>query len=38
METDKLTITMDSPESGTLLKIVKNEGETVPITETIAVS
>ena len=37
METDKLTITMDSPASGTLLKIVKGEGETVPITETIAV-
>ena len=37
METDKLTITMDSPASGTLLKIVRGEGETVPITETIAV-
>ena len=37
METDKLTITMDSPASGTLLKIIKGEGETVPITEIIAV-
>ncbi len=37
METDKLTITIDSPASGTLLKIIKEEGETVPITETIAV-
>ncbi len=37
METDKLTITMDAPASGTLLKIVRSEGETVPITETIAV-
>ena len=37
METDKLTITMESPESGTLLKIIKDEGETVPITETIAI-
>lgn len=37
METDKLTITMDSPDSGTLLKIVRKEGEVVPITELIAV-
>lgn len=37
METDKLTITIDAPESGMLLKIVKKEGETVPITETIGV-
>ncbi len=37
METDKLTITMDAPASGTLLKIVKGEGEVVPITEMIAV-
>lgn len=37
METDKLTITIDAPVSGTLLKIVKDEGETVPITETIAI-
>lgn len=37
METDKLTITMDAPASGTLLKIVRDEGETVPITELIAV-
>ena len=38
METDKLTITMDSTVSGTLLKIVHGEGDTVPITETIAVA
>ena len=37
METDKLTITMDSPASGTLLKIVHGEGDEVPITHTIAI-
>jgi len=37
METDKLTITIDSTFTGTLLKILKEEGETVPITEPIAV-
>jgi pyruvate dehydrogenase E2 component (dihydrolipoamide acetyltransferase) len=37
METDKLTITIDAAVSGTLLKIVKAEGEVVPITEMIAV-
>jgi pyruvate dehydrogenase E2 component (dihydrolipoamide acetyltransferase) len=37
METDKLTITIDSPGTGTLLKILRQEGETVPITKTIAV-
>ncbi len=37
METDKLTITIDSTATGTLLKIVRGEGELVPITETIAV-
>lgn len=37
METDKLTITIDSPESGTLLKIVREAGETVPITDLIAI-
>jgi len=37
METDKLTITIDAPASGTLLKIVKDDGETVPITEMIGV-
>lgn len=36
METDKLTITIDALEGGTLLKIIRGEGETVPITETIA--
>jgi len=37
METDKLTITIDSPASGVLLKIISAAGETVPVTETIAV-
>lgn len=37
METDKLAIDIDSQETGTLLKIVRNEGETVPITEIIAI-
>ena len=37
METDKLSITIDAEVSGTLLKIVRGEGETVPITETIAI-
>lgn len=37
METDKLTITIDSTATGTLLKIVRGEGEVVPITETIAI-
>lgn len=37
METDKLTITIDASASGTLLKIVRDAGEVVPITETIAI-
>lgn len=37
METDKLTITIDASFSGTLLKIIREEGEEVPITEPIAV-
>ncbi|MDR3644666.1 MAG: dihydrolipoamide acetyltransferase family protein [Clostridia bacterium] len=37
METDKLTIEIDAPAAGTLLKIIKGEGEVVPITEMIAV-
>ena len=37
METDKLTITMDAEASGTLLKIVRPVGDTVPITELIAI-
>jgi len=36
METDKLTITVDSTVSGTLLKIIAPEGASVPIAETIA--
>ena len=37
METDKLTITMDAEVSGTLLKIIHPEGDTVPITKPIAI-
>ena len=37
METDKLTITMDAEVSGTLLKILHGEGDTVPVTQPIAV-
>jgi pyruvate dehydrogenase E2 component (dihydrolipoamide acetyltransferase) len=37
METDKLAITIDAPASGKLLKILHREGETVPITELIAI-
>lgn len=37
METDKLTITIDAAVSGTILKILWEEGDTVPITETIAI-
>lgn len=37
METDKLTITIDSTANGTLLKILHPEGDTVPITQPIAV-
>lgn len=37
METDKLTITIDSPATGILLKIIRGEGETVPVTENIAI-
>ena len=37
METDKLTIVMDAPESGMLLKIIRAAGDVVPITEMIAI-
>lgn len=37
METDKLSISIDSPSSGTLLKIIRDAGDIVPITEAIAV-
>ncbi len=36
METDKLTIDIDSTATGTLLKILHPAGDVVPITETIA--
>ncbi|MDT8298738.1 MAG: dihydrolipoamide acetyltransferase family protein [Spirochaetaceae bacterium] len=37
METDKLTIEISAPSTGTLLKIIRGEGDVVPITELIAV-
>jgi len=37
METDKLTIEIYSPGSGTMLKLLRQEGDTVPITELVAV-
>ncbi len=37
METDKLTITMDSTATGTMLKILEPEGSVVPITKPIAI-
>lgn len=37
METDKLNITMDAAEGGTLLKILHSAGDVVPITEPIAI-
>ena len=37
METDKLTIEIDAPAGGTLLKIVRPAGDVVPITELIGV-
>ena len=37
METDKLTITMDSTATGTVLNILHPEGDTVPITQPIAI-
>jgi len=37
METDKLSITIDSSASGTILKLLYEEGDMVPVTETIAI-
>jgi len=37
METDKLTICIPAPVGGTLLKIIHGSGDTVPITEPIAI-
>jgi pyruvate dehydrogenase E2 component (dihydrolipoamide acetyltransferase) len=37
METDKLTIVIDAPVSGTLLKIIAGKGDTRPITSVIAI-
>ena len=36
IETDKVNMEVESPASGILLKIVRLEGETIPVTETIA--
>ena len=36
IETDKVNMEVESPASGILLKIVRQEGETIPVTETIA--
>ncbi len=36
IETDKTTMAIDAPASGILMKILRKEGETVPIAETIA--
>jgi len=37
METDKLTITMDSTATGTVLRILHPAGDTVPITKPVAI-
>ncbi|MCG8483804.1 MAG: 2-oxo acid dehydrogenase subunit E2 [Clostridia bacterium] len=37
IETDKLSIVIESAYTGTLIKIIKDQGETVPITEVIAI-
>jgi pyruvate dehydrogenase E2 component (dihydrolipoamide acetyltransferase) len=37
METDKVDMEIESPVSGTLLKILRAEGETVPVAEVVAV-
>ncbi len=36
IETDKVTTQIEAPVSGTLLKIISGEGETVPVAQTIA--
>ena len=35
IETDKVSMEVEAQESGVLLKILKGEGEVVPVTETI---
>ena len=37
IETDKVSIEIEAPATGTLLKIVVPEGDTVPITELVAI-
>ncbi|HSV31584.1 MAG TPA: dihydrolipoamide acetyltransferase family protein [Atribacteraceae bacterium] len=36
VETDKVNMEVESPASGVLLKIIHREGETIPITQTVA--
>ena len=36
METDKVTMEVSSPATGTVVKILKAEGETVPVAEVVA--
>jgi dihydrolipoamide dehydrogenase len=36
IETDKVNLEIEAPDSGVLLKIVHRQGETVPVTQTIA--
>jgi pyruvate/2-oxoglutarate dehydrogenase complex dihydrolipoamide acyltransferase (E2) component len=37
METDKVTMEVPAPASGTVQKILKAEGETVPVAEVVAI-
>jgi pyruvate dehydrogenase E2 component (dihydrolipoamide acetyltransferase) len=37
METDKVAITVDSPANGVLLKILRQQGDEVPVSETIGI-
>ncbi len=37
IETDKLTIEIESPATGILLKILRKEGEVVPVAEPVAI-
>ena len=38
IETDKVTTQIEAPVSGTLLKIISGEGETVPVAQTVITS
>ena len=37
IETNKVTITIDSPADGTLLKVIGQKGQTIPVAETVAI-